>query len=219
MVLRFLIIPQDDKRLLTLIDLRRRGCKKRYSRQDRCKITNKYFGLHPVTAQHRWLRVLAQTCLEFKNIVYYFRAMLNMEYCRIHKTPIWGKESFLVIEKKMTIQASSHNKRVKKSKRPKKPWIIRVAARKLALAAFKSNPHLDGFAKYTKIAKMEAACMHPFQYYLKHVASTHKARTKRRQKMAYRPEKQTEDTIQENVDHDIDYMEERMPKINGKRYE
>ncbi len=227
LILPFLIIPFDDEYIQTLLKKRKIRVGRGYAKSPVSKTglipvrKNKHFDLHPVTAQHQALRMLAQTCREFRNIVRDFRIMVDKQYCILHSIWPGGTESFLAIEKRMTHQRSIHTKKVKKAKRTKKPWAERKKQRELTLMAYKLSlpPATFSYKDAQTIRKMEMACMHPFQYYLKYIATTHKARLKRKKKLADRPERKAEDQIQEVVDNEIDYLEDRMPKINGKRYE
>jgi len=125
----YLTIPGNDPDIVALTALWKSKKGKKWKSSKSCTIinTNMHFGLHPITATHRWLRVLARTCKYMRNSIYAYRKELALKIAekyhsnlldKYYKIETW-KLNFLYIEKRMTKQRSKHMKCVKNSKNPR----------------------------------------------------------------------------------------------------
>lgn len=120
---RHLTIPDNDPDIVALTNIwkNKKGKKRKSPKSNTILNTNMHHALHPITAQHRWLRVLARTCKTMRVRVYEYRRWYslfitpNFVYFPKEK---W-KSSFLTIEKNMTKQRSKHTKCVKNAMNPR----------------------------------------------------------------------------------------------------
>ncbi len=107
---RLLVIPKTDVVVEGHFEAWKDG--KRYVCDGGNYRTNFYFGMHPITAQHYYLRALAQVCRTLNRRVTKFRSD--------DKSSKWGRYGcydILRVEKLITMQNSKHSRCLRRLKR------------------------------------------------------------------------------------------------------
>lgn len=138
--LDYLVLPSDDPDVLRAKQARKDGKGKMMRKyganrhKKKMVVKNFYKGEHPITVQHKWLRVMAQVCKSWNKYVKDYRAIVQKKlmdeaWSNGWSRGIYGDVNFLEVEKKMTKNQSKHKRAVKKTKKRQNPdeWKKQVA--------------------------------------------------------------------------------------------